>query len=201
MKSTSLASGFCALLLCACGTADETGFMTDAQGTAYEAPHSEGPAEFKTDDTTYALGEQLDADGALVNIEVVYDAGASYLTPQSPNASWIVDRAAAHTQQRSLLLNDVAVRGLYVRDCATGDWVNTACTEFAAESELLQGVFDGDYLLGHFYGNILTNALLNSQFECETEPASFATVTVDGEAQQVQRVGEVEFAYVVEHRE
>jgi hypothetical protein len=169
---------------------------------ACSAQTAEPPGQsFQTDDASYALGEHHDEDGALVNVEVVYDASSSYLTPQTPNTTWIVDRALAHTQEGPLLLSEVAAVELYVRECETGEWINAKKTPFAPDSELLLGVFDGEYLLGHYYGNTETNALLDGQFDCPTDPASFANVTVDGQQQQVQRVGEVEFAYVVEHRQ
>jgi hypothetical protein len=171
--------------MCACGGGSESG-----EGLAFE-----------TADAIYELGEQHDAEGRRVIVELIEDSGASYLTPASPNTSWIVDHAVAHTQQRPLLLNEVEPLGLYVRKCKGGAWINTNTTSFAAQSDLLQSIFDGEYVLGHFYSNIQTNVLLDDEFECEPASPSTATVAIDGQEQDVQRVGEVEFAYVVAHRE
>ena len=202
MKSYSLVLSVCALLLVGCGAADGT--SSDA-GSEWGSLESEGQAQpvvvFDTDDASYVLGEQIAADGTRVNVEVIYDQSSSYLTPQAPNSSWIVDRAVAHTQQGPLLLNEVVALGLYVRDCVTGEWHNAQSTAFSPQGGLLQSVYDGRYTLGHFYGNILTNVLLDPEFECAKTPASFATVVIDGVEEDVQRVGEVQFAYVVEHRE
>lgn len=185
MKTSPMVPCLAALALGACG--------------GVERPPA--PLTFDAEDASYELGERLDATGELVNVEVLYDRSASYLTPQSPATSWIVDRAAAHTQQRSLLLREVEALALYVRRCRGGGWVNVASTPFAADAELLQGVFDGQYVLGHYYGNIQTNVLLDPELECQSEPADLATVVIDGDERRVQRVGDVEFAFVVEHRE
>jgi hypothetical protein len=180
-----LVSALCALSLSACGGGDGVG---------------EG-GSFETADAIYELGEQQDAEGRRVIIEVIEDTASSYLTPASPNSTWIVDRATAHTQQRPLLLNEVMPLGLYVRKCGTGAWVNANGTPFAAQSDLLQSTFDGEFVVSHFYENIQTNVLLDGDFECEAESPSFATVEIDGQEQDVQRVGKVEFAYVIQHRE
>jgi hypothetical protein len=182
MKSF-LAAGVCALSLCACGGAE-----------------TEGPT-FETSDAVYELGEHVDENGDLVNIELIEDSASSYLTPQTPSTSWIVDRAVAHSQERPLLLGQVKPLGLYVKRCKGNAWVNASDTEFAPQSDLLQSTYEGEYLVAHFYGNIQTNVFLDDQFECPTDAPSFATVTIDGEEQDVQRVGKVEFAYVIEHRE
>jgi hypothetical protein len=154
---------------------------------------------FETEDATYALGAHATKDGKRVVTEIVEDASSSYLTPQSPNTSWIVDRALAHTQQRALMLDAVAVRGLYVRDCVSNEWINANHTPFAPQAELLQWAVNGEYVLGHFYANTELNGFLSDRFDCSTEPASFARVmTAEGE-RDVQRVGDVSFAYVVDH--
>lgn len=184
MRLLSIAPGICVALLSACGG------TLDSESS---------PAGFETEDATYALGAHATKDGKQVVTEIVEDASSSYLTPQSPNTSWIVDRALAHTQQRALLLDQVAVRGLYVRDCASDEWINANDTPFAPQAELLQSVVDGEYVLGHFYANIELNGFLSNRFDCSTEPASLAKVmTAEGE-RDVQRVGDVRFAYVVEH--
>ncbi|HVJ18228.1 MAG TPA: hypothetical protein VM686_22565 [Polyangiaceae bacterium] len=178
-----LVLGVCALSLCACG------------GEGQEGP------TFETSDAIYELGEHVDDHGNLVNVELIEDSGSSYLTPQSPSTAWIVDRAAAHAQERPLLLNQVTPLGLYVRRCKGNAWVNVNETLFAAQSDLLVSTYDGKYFVAHYFNNIQTNVFLDDEFECPTEEPSFATITVDGEEQEVQRVGKVEFAYVIEHRE
>jgi hypothetical protein len=185
MRLYSMALGMCAAtLLAACGGVAEVG---------------SSPNLFQTDDATYALGTHATGDKLAIT-EVIEDASSSYLTPQSPNSSWIVDRALAHTQQRTLLLDKVAVLGLYVKDCASGEWINASRTPFAPQSELLLSAVDGEYVLGHFYSNVELNGFLSERFDCPTEPVSFTTVmTADGE-RSVQRVGDVTFAYVVEQR-
>jgi hypothetical protein len=185
MRLHSIAPGVCvALLSAACGGTVDSGSSA---------------AGFETEDATYALGVHATNGGKRVVTEIVEDASSSYLTPQSPNTSWIVDRALAHTQQRALLLDEVAVRGLYVRDCVSDAWINAAHTPFAPQAELLQWVANGEYVLGHSYSNVELNGFLSDRFDCSTEPASFAKVmTADGE-RDVQRVGDVSFAYVVEH--
>ena len=185
MRLHSIASVVCVALLSACG-----GAVVDSEPS--------GPS-FETEDATYALGAHATKDGKQVVTEIVEDASASYLTPQSPNTSWIVDRALAHTQQRALLLDQVVVRGLYVRDCVSDEWINAKSTPFAPQAEVLQSVVNGEYVLGHYYANIELNGFLSDRFDCSREPASFAKVkTAEGE-REVQRVGDVSFAYVVEH--
>jgi hypothetical protein len=194
MKSALLV-GFSALWIAGC-----TG-PAEPSDTSQVMAGSSSSNVFVTNDATYELGERVNADGELQSVEVIVDSGSSYLTPQSPNTTWIVDRAVAHSQQRSLLLGEVTGLGLYVRRCKKGDWVNAAETAFASDSELVQGTFEGEYLLAHFYANIQTNVLLDGDFECEVESTSEALVTLEGKQQQVQRVGRVEFAYVVLHHE
>src|SRR5688572_18065931 len=139
MRLHSIVPGIGVALLSACGGTLDT--ESSALG-------------FETEDATYALGAHETKDGKRVVTEIVEDASSSYLTPQSPNTSWIVDRALAHTQQRAMLLDEVVVRGLYVRDCASDEWINANHTPFAPQGELLQSLVDGEYVLGHFYPNI-----------------------------------------------
>lgn len=157
---------------------------------------------FVTKDASYTLGLHLNAYGVPVNTEAYFDIGFDYLTPfqssSGPASDWIIDRALAQTFNKSYLLNTVEFKGLYVRHCTSGEWVNVNNTVYAPlQYPLLLGSWM--FTLNHHYENTLINTLLDTDFACPNVPVKMATVLVNGSAQSVLARGRVHFAYVVEH--
>jgi uncharacterized protein YxeA len=160
-------------------------------------------ATLATQDATYTLGVHKNANGVLVHTEAYFDIGFDYLTPFSSSAglatSWIVDRALAQSFNQSYLLNTVEFKGLYVRHCTTGAWVNVNNTVYAPlQPPLLLGSWM--FSLNHHYANTLSNVLLDANFACPNVPVKLTNVLFDGRNQSVLAKGRVHFVYVVEHR-
>lgn len=158
---------------------------------------------FKTNDETYTIGARLTAEGKPIHTEVYFDIGFDYLTPNPKTSqaanNWIIDRALAHSVNREFLLNSVVFKGLYVRHCSTGVWVNVNDTVYAPlQSPLRLG--PQMFSLVHHYSNTLTNTLIDTNYACPGSPARRENVLVNGVAQSVLAVGRVHFAYVVEHQ-
>jgi hypothetical protein len=158
---------------------------------------------FVTQDSSYTLGLHANANGATVHTEVYFDIGFDYLTPFSSSSGlashWIVDRALAQSFNKNYLLNTVDFKGLYVRDCSAGAWVNINDTVYAPlDAPLRLGSWT--FSLSHHYSNTLIDVLLDANFSCPGSPVRTATVFLDGRTQSVLAKGRVHFAYVVEHR-
>ncbi|RYZ78898.1 MAG: hypothetical protein EOO68_39660, partial [Moraxellaceae bacterium] len=157
---------------------------------------------FTTNDGSYIVGARVTPQGKPVHTEVFFDIGFDYLTPtpKTPQAAsnWIIDRALAHSVNREFLLNTVEFKGLYVRHCSSGEWVNVNDTVYAPLQFPLR-IGSQMFSLVHHYSNTLTNTLLDTDFACAGMPARKENVLVNGVAQQVLSVGRVHFAYVVEH--
>ncbi len=158
---------------------------------------------FATNDGTYTIGARLTADGKPVHTEVFFDIGFDYLTPtpktSQPANNWIIDRAIAHSINREYLMNSVAFKGLYVRHCSSGQWINVNNTVYAPIQSPLR-IGSQLYSLVHHYSNTLTNTLIDTNFACAGVPEKRENVLVNGVAQNVLAVGRVHFAYVVEHQ-
>lgn len=158
---------------------------------------------FVTNDNTYTLGAHLTAEGKPVHTQVYFDIGFDYLTPtpktSQPANNWIIDRAIAHSINREFLMNTVAFKGLYVRHCNSGRWINVKDTVYAPIQSPLH-IGSQLFSLVHHYTNTLTNTLLDTNFACAGEPAKRENVVVGGVPQNVLAVGRVHFAYVVEHQ-
>ncbi len=162
-----------------------------------------GNPSFTTNDGTYTLGARLSAAGKPVHTEVYFDIGFDYLTPTTKTAQgashWIIDRALARSVDRDFLLNSVAFKGLYVRHCSSGKWINVNETVYAPVQSPLQ-LGPQMFSLVHHYSNTLTNTLLDTNFACARVPAKRENVVVNGVTQSVLAIGRVHFAYVVEHQ-
>jgi hypothetical protein len=162
-----------------------------------------GNTSFATNDNTYTVGTHITAEGKPVITEVYFDVGFDYLTP-TPKTShaannWILDRALAHSITREFLLDSVVFKGLYVRDCNSGKWINANDTVYAPIQSPLQ-IGPQMFSLAHHYVNTLANTLIDTNFACARVPATRENVLVGGVAQSVLAVGRVHFAYVVEHQ-
>jgi hypothetical protein len=162
-----------------------------------------GNTSFATNDNTYIVGSHATAEGKQVITEVFYDIGFDYLTP-TPKTSkaatnWILDRALAHSLTREFLLDSVVFKGLYVRECDSGKWINANDTVYAPIQSPLR-IGPQMFSLEHHYANTLANTLLDTNFACARVPQTRENVLVNGVAQSVLAVGRVHFAYVVEHQ-
>lgn len=162
-----------------------------------------GNTSFATNDTTYNIGSHLTAEGKPVYTEVYFDIGFDYLTPTvkttQPAKNWILDRALAHSINRDFLLDSVVFKGLYVRDCNSGKWINAKDTVYAPIQSPLQ-IGPQMFSLEHHYTNTVANELIDTNFACARSPVTMQNVLVGGVVQSVLTVGRVHFAYVVEHQ-
>lgn len=155
-----------------------------------------------TNDSTYTLGSHVNDSGNQVHTQVFFDMGFDYLTPipsSEPATSWIVDLALAQSFKRNFYSNTVEFKGMYVRTCNSGEWVNINNTIYAPlEPPFTLGT--STFGLNHYYSNSVNNILLDTDFSCPGSPVKTARVSVDGVTQSVLSIGRVHFAYVIEHQ-
>ena len=171
---------------------------------------------FVTSDSEYKVGQSTNNLGETIITSVHFDRASGYLTPYN-GGGWIIDRAQAHSVQGTFLLNSVEFKGMYVEDCATGEWINVEDTVYAFTTfpfgfnESTQ-----QYYLNHFYPKTISVfapplVYMDEQFMCgePVNPAEFSLATLPGtdldgdgvlDEATIMTKGTGRFAYVVEHR-
>jgi hypothetical protein len=158
---------------------------------------------FGTRDGGFARGWGSE-NGSPIFTEVVTFERPSYLSPQSGGAWWIVDLFSFNSSGRVKVLGAIANGGLYVRDCATGEWWNADGTMFKAPNTLSdQGsTYSVDYYPTNTTVDSRTNPLLlDAQFACPgTTAPETAEITYQGGRRVVLSTGFPQYAVVVKHR-
>jgi hypothetical protein len=149
---------------------------------------------FETSEGSITLGEQFDANGNLVSLDVGYDSDLSYVVPIS--FGWGLYRAEIPDFSTPLLLDTATVAQVYVQRCADGVWVPVEETPYApiyVSESVAAGELSYSPLspTGPFPGTPV-----NSTYACGGESI---TVSTPIGPQTLTTNATVNFAYLVQH--